>query len=136
MAENPDVKKKKCFLCEKLRKPTKHRLIPGRRGGTYDPMNVVILCPSCHNDVDWITGVSANQARKFPVKHERAMELRRVIRARLSVDRLHYLRRQMGQGWLDKFYPPDALRAEKPKKFSLWENTDYQLDWSFSGGWN
>lgn len=44
-----------CRLCRRsasVRPLTRHRLLPGSRGGAYVPVNCVPLCRACHDDVD------------------------------------------------------------------------------------
>ena len=88
-----------CLRARKVRPLTRHRLIPGREGGSYEYGNVVPLCRPCHDLVDGCT----NRARKRDRQLWRAM-LRRV----LTDAEVHYVRRVMGDGWLRENYPTHA----------------------------
>ena len=54
-----NVKKRKltnlptyCEICGYSTFVTKHRILPGRKGGTYSVENTIVLCPNDHKEAD------------------------------------------------------------------------------------
>lgn len=52
-----------CERCHEQRNLTKHRKIPGCRGGTYLPSNVMRVCRPCHEILDAEIGVRISAGR-------------------------------------------------------------------------
>lgn len=52
-----------CERCHQQRNLTKHRKIPGCRGGTYRPENVMLVCRPCHEILDEEIGVRIRSGR-------------------------------------------------------------------------
>lgn len=52
-----------CERCHERRNLTKHRKVPGCRGGTYSPVNVMMVCRPCHNILDAEIGVRISAGR-------------------------------------------------------------------------
>lgn len=44
---------KKCYFCEEEDYSIldAHRIIPGEKGGTYHPHNILVICSNCHRKV-------------------------------------------------------------------------------------
>ena len=109
----------RCRLCERpwtIRPPTRHRIVPGRRGGRYVPPNIVPVCRPCHDLI------------------EDDPTVRRMLRARLWPEEVaHALRHwptvhRNGRpiNGFDWFYPPaprelvlDARRYRPPQYVEL-----------------
>ena len=52
-----------CERCRDRRHLTKHRKVPGCRGGTYAPANVMMVCRPCHDILDHELGLSKSSGR-------------------------------------------------------------------------
>lgn len=82
-------------MCErpsKVRRLTRHHIVPKVDGGSWVNNNIVPLCRLCHDLIDC---------------HKRSdrRRWRRMLRHRLRPGELRYARNKMGQAWLDGEYP-------------------------------
>lgn len=88
----------RCRLCLRswtVRRPTRHRIVMGRDGGRYEPVNVVGLCRPCHSEVDhWDLS--------------RRASARRMLRASMWPVEVSHAIRRLGRGGFDRAYPRPA----------------------------
>lgn len=93
------LNEKECRLCRRpshVRMLTRHHLVPQRFAGRWDNENIVPLCRPCHDQVDGCA----------PRFHRRDKLLwRSMLRRAMRPGEVSYVRRMMGQTWLDLNYP-------------------------------
>lgn len=88
----------RCRLCLRswaVRRPTRHRIVPGRLNGRYEPRNVVPLCRPCHNQVDHWDATIRGPAR-------------RMLRAAMWPIEIHHAIARLGRREFDQRYPRPA----------------------------
>lgn len=94
----------RCRLClrpSRIRRLTRHRIVPGRYKGSYTPQNCVPLCRPCHELVDgW------NRAESL-VEHQERRLARKMLRASLWPIEVAYARAHwpVGTTTFDEVYP-------------------------------
>jgi 5-methylcytosine-specific restriction endonuclease McrA len=93
------LNEKACRLCRRpanVRPLTRHHLVPQRFAGRWDNENIVPLCRPCHDHVDGC-------APRFRGRDKRLW--RSMLRRAMRPGEVSYVRRMMGQQWLDRQYP-------------------------------
>lgn len=93
------LNEKECRLCRRpahVRPLTRHHLVPQRFAGRWDNENIVPLCRHCHDQVD---GCAPRSKRRDK------MMWRSMLRRALRPGEVSYVRRVMGEQWLERNYP-------------------------------
>lgn len=102
----------KCRLCErsaKVRRLTRHHLVPISKGGSWRNENIIPLCRICHTAVD--AAGSANRQDR--------LIWRSMLRRRLLPGEISHVRRVMGEEWLTWEYPTMRQLADRRLDESL-----------------